>query len=187
MLWRASIAVQMGNVGIGLGVSFTAGRQVCPARQTTSPSAATTHLSMHPFAPGSGFGHLTPTPISEPGCDRRNALSMGHTNIACPRGFAPTRLMEDAFHERGSMAKAILLLDPDGLALAPAILCAEAAEEARRRNLPLFDHILAQLSAGAQLRPNGEASYELLQAGQRVAVLEIFETPSMNGTDILNR
>jgi hypothetical protein len=34
--------------------------------------------------------------------------------------------------------KAILLLDPDGLALAPATLCAEVAGEAPNPNLPLF-------------------------------------------------
>ena len=75
------------------------------------------------------------------------------------------------------MAKAILLLDPDGLALAPATLCAEAAEEARQLNLPLFDHVLAQLSAGRELRANGNSSYELIQAGRRVGIVEIFETP----------
>jgi hypothetical protein len=26
---------------------------------------------MLPYAPGSGFGYLTPTPISEPGCDHK--------------------------------------------------------------------------------------------------------------------
>ncbi len=75
------------------------------------------------------------------------------------------------------MAKAILLLDTDGLALAPATLCAEAAEEARQLNLPLFDHILAQLSAGRELRANGNSSYELIQGGRCVGMVEIFETP----------
>jgi hypothetical protein len=75
------------------------------------------------------------------------------------------------------VAKAILLLDPDGLALAPATLCAEAAEEARQLNLPLLDHVLAQLSAGRELRANGNSSYELIQAGRRVGMVEIFETP----------
>ena len=75
------------------------------------------------------------------------------------------------------MAKAILLLDTDGLALAPATLCAEAAEEARQLNLPLFDHILAQLSAGRELRANGNSSYELIQAGRCVGMVEVFETP----------
>ncbi len=73
--------------------------------------------------------------------------------------------------------KTILLLDPDGLAMAPATLCAEAAEEARQLNLPLIDQVLAQLSAGKEMRANGSGSYDLLKAGQRVAILEIFETP----------
>jgi len=84
------------------------------------------------------------------------------------------------------VAKAILLLDPGGLALAPATLCAEAAEEARRLNLPLIDQVLAQLSAGKEMRANGNSSYELFQAGQRVAMLEIFDTPP-DGTEISNR
>jgi hypothetical protein len=75
------------------------------------------------------------------------------------------------------VAIAILLVDPDGLALAPATLCAEAAEEARQLNLPLFDDVLAQLSAGREMRANGEASYELFQAGRRVAMLEVFGIP----------
>ncbi len=85
------------------------------------------------------------------------------------------------------MAKAILLLDPDGLALAPATLCAEATEEARQLNLPLFDHVLAQLSAGKEMRANGGTSYELYQAGQCVAILEIFETPALTDTETSNR
>jgi hypothetical protein len=76
------------------------------------------------------------------------------------------------------VAKAVLLLDPDGLALAPVTLCAEGLEEALQLNLPLFDHVLSQLSAGRQIRPNGGSSYELFQAGERVALLEIFDTPS---------
>lgn len=75
------------------------------------------------------------------------------------------------------MAKAILLLDPDGLALEPATLCAEAPEEARRLHLPLIDQVLAHLSAGKELRANGNSSYELFQAGERVALLEVFDTP----------
>ena len=84
------------------------------------------------------------------------------------------------------MAKAVLLLDPDGLALAPARLCAEAAEEARQLNLPLIDQVLAQLSVGKEMRANGNSSYELFQAGQRVAMLEIFDAPP-DGTEISNR
>ncbi len=75
------------------------------------------------------------------------------------------------------MAKAILLLDLEGLALAPATLCAEGPEEARHLNLPLFDQVLAQLSAGRQVRANGGTSYELFQAGERVALLEILDSP----------
>jgi hypothetical protein len=77
--------------------------------------------------------------------------------------------------------KAILLLDSDGIALAPATLCAEAVEEAGRLNLPLFDHVLAELSTGKVIRANGEFSYELFQAGERVGRLEIFEVPSLDG------
>jgi len=75
------------------------------------------------------------------------------------------------------MAKAILMLDADGLALAPATLCAEAVEEARELNLPLFDQVLAQLSAGKEIRAAGAARYELFQEGQRVEMLEVFDTP----------
>jgi hypothetical protein len=75
------------------------------------------------------------------------------------------------------VAKALLLVDSDGLALAPPTLCAEAAEEARLLNLPLFDYVLAQLSAGREMRANGEASYELFQAGRRVGMLEVFDIP----------
>jgi hypothetical protein len=75
------------------------------------------------------------------------------------------------------VAKAILLIDPDGLALARATLCAEVAEEARSLNLPLFDDVIAQLSAGKELRLKGPAGYELCQAGQCVAVLEVFDSP----------
>jgi hypothetical protein len=76
------------------------------------------------------------------------------------------------------VAKAILLLDSDGLALAPPRLCAEDAEEARRLNLPLVGPVLAQLSAGKELRINGFSGYELIQAGECVAMLEVFEAPS---------
>jgi len=84
------------------------------------------------------------------------------------------------------VAKAILLLDPDGLALASATLCAEAPEEARQLNLPLIDQVLAQLRAGREMRANGNSSYELFQAGQHVAVIEIFDTPP-DGTELSNR
>ncbi len=85
------------------------------------------------------------------------------------------------------MAKAIVLVGPDGLALAPATLCAEATEEARQWNLPLIDHVLAQLSAGKEMRANGDSSYGLYQAGQCVAMLEIFDSPALNGTETSNR
>jgi hypothetical protein len=75
------------------------------------------------------------------------------------------------------MMKAVLLLDPDGVALAPATLCAEAAEEARNLKLPLFDQVVAELSAGREMRAVGESSFELYEEGQRVALLEIFEPP----------
>jgi hypothetical protein len=75
------------------------------------------------------------------------------------------------------VTKAILLLDSDGIALAPATLCAEALEEARRLNLPLFDHVLIELSAGKVIRANSESSYELFEEGERVGRLEIFEAP----------
>jgi hypothetical protein len=75
------------------------------------------------------------------------------------------------------VAKAILLLDPDGLALGPATLCAETAEEARKQNLPVFTDVVAQLSAGAELRVSGSACYQLFRAGQHVAMLEVFEIP----------
>jgi hypothetical protein len=77
-----------------------------------------------------------------------------------------------------SVPKAIRLLDSDGTALAPATLCAEAKEEAARLNLPMFDHVIAELSAGKEIRVNGGSSYELFDDGQHVGRLEIFEAPS---------
>ena len=81
------------------------------------------------------------------------------------------------------MTKAILLLDPDGVALAPATLCAEAADEARRLNLPLFDRVLAQMSAGKEVRASGNSCYELIEEGQCVALLEVFEPPRLDEAD----
>jgi hypothetical protein len=78
------------------------------------------------------------------------------------------------------MMKAVLLLDSDGIALAPATLCADASEEARKLKLPLFDQVLAELSAGMEMRPAGETCYELFDEGQRVAVLEVFEPPPLD-------
>jgi hypothetical protein len=80
------------------------------------------------------------------------------------------------------MPKAILLLDSDGIAVAPATLCAESPEEARRLNLPLFDHVLAELGAGMEIRANGGSCYELLEEGERVGWLEIFEAPTSPAT-----
>ena len=74
--------------------------------------------------------------------------------------------------------KAILLLDSEGIALAPATLCAETQEEARRLNLPLFDQVLAELSKGMEMRVNGGSCYELFEEGERVGRLEIFEAPA---------
>jgi hypothetical protein len=54
-------------------------------------------------------------------------------------------------------------------------------------NLPLIDHVLAQLSADKEMRANGDSSYELYQAGQCVAMLEIFDPPALNGTETSNR
>jgi hypothetical protein len=76
------------------------------------------------------------------------------------------------------MSKAILLLDSDGVALAPATLCAEDTEEAQRLNLPLFDRVLAESSAGMEIRPNGSSCYDLLDEGVRTGRLEVFEAPS---------
>jgi hypothetical protein len=79
------------------------------------------------------------------------------------------------------VTKAIVLLDAGGVAMAPATLCAEAVEEARKLNLPLVDAVLAHLSAGKEMRTNGDTGYELYHEGQRVALLEIFETPCVDG------
>jgi hypothetical protein len=75
------------------------------------------------------------------------------------------------------VTKAILLLDSNGVALAPARLCAEASAEAHQLKLPLFDQVLAELTQGKELRANGSAGYELLQHGKRVGLVEIFEAP----------
>jgi hypothetical protein len=58
-------------------------------------------------------------------------------------------------------------------------VCAEAPEEARELDLPLLDQVLSQLSAGKELRPNGDSLYELFQDGQCVAMLEILEAPCL--------
>jgi hypothetical protein len=71
------------------------------------------------------------------------------------------------------VTKAILLLDPQGIAQVPAILCAENADEAQARSIPLFTTVFAQLIAGMELSPNGE-DYDLFEKGKRVGTLEIF-------------
>jgi hypothetical protein len=76
------------------------------------------------------------------------------------------------------MSKAILLRDSDGIAVAPATLCAESQDEARRLNLPLFDHVLADLGAGMEIRAHGGSCYELFERGEHVGRLEIFEAPT---------
>jgi hypothetical protein len=76
------------------------------------------------------------------------------------------------------MSRAILLLDSDGVALAPATLCAEDPAEARRRNLPLLDQVLAELSAGMEIRPDGGSRYDLFEEGVQIGRIEVFESPS---------
>lgn len=71
------------------------------------------------------------------------------------------------------MTKAVLLLDTQGEAEGPAILCAEDTEEAQSQCLPLFPAVVAQLSAGLELAPNGD-DYDLFQNGKRVGTLEVF-------------
>ena len=79
------------------------------------------------------------------------------------------------------MTKAILRLDSDGVPLAPATLCADAAEEGHRLRLPTFEQVLAELSAGMEMRANGGSQYELWDQGRLVGTLEIFEPPRIDG------
>lgn len=81
------------------------------------------------------------------------------------------------------MAKAILRLDSDGVPLAPATLCAEAAEEAHRLRLPIFEQVLTQLSDGMQMRANGGSQYELWDDGRVVGLLKVFEAPRLDGNE----
>jgi hypothetical protein len=81
------------------------------------------------------------------------------------------------------MTKAILLLDSDGIALAPATLCAETQEEAARLNLPLFDRVLTEFSAGMEIRANGGSCYELFEEGECVGRLDIFEAPALRAKE----
>jgi hypothetical protein len=79
------------------------------------------------------------------------------------------------------MTKAVLLLGPDGVAIEPAMLCADIPEEAQQGSLPLLDDAIAYLSGGKEIRANGAAGYELYERGQPVASLEIFEAPAAGG------
>jgi hypothetical protein len=79
------------------------------------------------------------------------------------------------------VTKAVLRLDSDGIPLAPATLCADATEEAQRLRLPSFEQVLAELSAGMEMRANGGWQYELWDQGRLVGMLEIFEPPRLNG------
>jgi hypothetical protein len=81
------------------------------------------------------------------------------------------------------VTKAILRLDSDGVPLAPATLCAEAAEEAHKHRLPIFEQVLAQLSEGMEMRANGGSQYELWDQGRLVGLLEVFEAPRVNGEE----
>lgn len=77
------------------------------------------------------------------------------------------------------MTKAVLLVGLDGAKLAPATLCAETAAEASSLNLPLVDQVISQLGGRKELRANGDACYELIENGRRVAVLEVFDPPRL--------
>jgi hypothetical protein len=83
--------------------------------------------------------------------------------------------------------KAILLVGFDGVAMMPAILCADNSDEARQGNIPLFDEVFACLSCGKEIRPNGDSDYELFEKGQRVGLLEIFESPRFDGGEKAER
>jgi hypothetical protein len=67
-----------------------------------------------------------------------------------------------------------------GVPVAPATLCAEAAEEAHSLRLPIFEKLLAQLSEGMEMRANGGSQYELWEEGRLVGLLEVFEAPRLN-------
>jgi hypothetical protein len=79
--------------------------------------------------------------------------------------------------------KAVLRLDSDGVPLAPATLCADAADEAHNLRLPIFEQVLAQLSEGMEMRAVGGSQYELWDQGRLVGTLEIFEPPRLNGKE----
>jgi hypothetical protein len=81
------------------------------------------------------------------------------------------------------VTKAVLRLDTDGVPLAPATLCADAADEAHKLRLPIFEQVLAQLSEGMEMRASGGSQYELWDQGRLVGTLEIFEPPRLNGKE----
>ena len=81
------------------------------------------------------------------------------------------------------MTKAVLRLDSDGVPLAPATLCADAAEEAHKLRLPIFEQVLAHLSEGMEMRAVGGSQYKLWDQGRLVGTLEIFEPPRLNGEE----
>jgi hypothetical protein len=81
------------------------------------------------------------------------------------------------------VTKAILRLDSDGVPVAPATLCADAAEEGQQLRLPIFEQVLAQLSAGMEMRANGGSQYEVWDQGRFVGMLEVFEAPRLNGQE----
>jgi hypothetical protein len=81
------------------------------------------------------------------------------------------------------VTKAIVLLGPDGVALAPAILCADDPAEASEHSIPLFEQVFAQLSAGMELRSSGDSTYELYEKGRRIGLLEVLERPAVDGKD----
>jgi hypothetical protein len=85
------------------------------------------------------------------------------------------------------VTKAVLLLGTDGIASVPPIMCADSLDEARQGGIPFFDEIIAQLSGGKEIRPNGDSGYELYENGQRVGSLEVFESPSFFGQEKTER
>jgi hypothetical protein len=85
------------------------------------------------------------------------------------------------------VTKAILLVGSDGVAMVPAILCADNPDEARQGSVPLFEDVFARLSNGKEIRSNGDSGYELFEKGQRVGSLEILESPSFGGEEKTER
>ncbi len=80
------------------------------------------------------------------------------------------------------MAKAIVLLGVDGLALAPARACAETAEEVLHLDLPMLDAVLRQMCVGKDARPDGEGRYALFHEGRPAGRIEILEIPRAEKT-----